>query len=58
MQLRTECIDDPQQRHKALSDLEEMHAMLSAILSFARDDRAAEDARSLDLAVLATNGAR
>ncbi|MEE4378322.1 MAG: ATP-binding protein [Candidatus Competibacteraceae bacterium] len=52
LQLRTEFIDDQQQRQKALSDLEEMHAMLSATLSFARDDMAAEARSPLDLAVL------
>jgi len=52
LQLRTEFIDDPQQRQKALSDLEEMHTMLSATLSFARDDMEAEARSPLDLAVL------
>ena len=52
LQLRTEFIDDSQQRQKALSDLEEMHTMLSATLSFARDDMEAEARSPLDLAVL------
>jgi len=42
LRLRVDDIGDPEQRAKALADLAEMETMLSATLSFARDDNADE----------------
>lgn len=50
--LRAEFIDDPEQRRKAVADLEEMQAMLDASLAFAREDTAGEARTSVDLSSL------
>ena len=50
--LRAEFIDDPQQREKAVADVDEMRAMLDASLSFARDDTAEEARTSVDISSL------
>jgi len=50
--LRAEFIDDPQQRQKAVADINEMQAMLDASLAFARDDTAEEQRTSVDLSSL------
>jgi signal transduction histidine kinase len=50
--LRAEFIDDPQQREKAVADIDEMRAMLDASLSFARDDTAEEGRTGVDLSSL------
>jgi len=52
LRLRAEFIDDDEQRRKMLSDLEEMEAMISATLLFARDDVTGEPSKILDLAAL------
>jgi signal transduction histidine kinase len=52
LKLRAEFIDDPQQRDKAVADIDEMRAMLDASLSFARDDTAEEARTSVDLSSL------
>ncbi len=52
LKLRTEFIDDVEQREKALADLDEMQAMLDSTLSFARDDSADEAGTRVDLAAL------
>lgn len=52
MKLRAEFVDDDEQREKMLADLDEMEAMISATLSFARDDVAHETVSDLDLAAL------
>lgn len=52
LRFRTEFIGDPQQRLKAIVDLDEMQAMLVSSLSFARDDAASEPAVLIDLAML------
>jgi signal transduction histidine kinase len=52
LKLRAEFIDDPQQRDKAVADVDEMRAMLDASLSFARDDTAEEARTSVDLSSL------
>ncbi len=52
LRLRAEFMDDEEQRRKMLSDLDEMEQMISATLTFARDDAAAEPAAALDLAAL------
>lgn len=52
LKLRAELLDDDEQRRKILSDLEEMEAMISATLAFARDDAAAEPSVPVDLAAL------
>ena len=48
LRLRAEFIDDDVQRRKMLTDLEEMEAMISATLVFARDDAANEAATHVD----------
>ena len=50
--LRSEYIDDDEQRAKAIADLAEMQSMLDATLSFARDDASAEPRTSVDLSSL------
>ncbi len=52
LRLRAEFVDDAVQRGKMLADLEQMEAMISATLAFAREDNAEEPRKSLDLAVL------
>ena len=52
LRLRAEFVDDPEQQKKMLADLEQMEAMISATLSFARDDAADEPRKPFDLAVL------
>jgi signal transduction histidine kinase len=52
LKLRAEFMEDEEQRAKMLSDLEEMEAMVTATLAFARDDAAAEPSVPLDLAAL------
>lgn len=52
LKLRAEFIEDPQQREKAVADIDEMRAMLDASLSFARDDTAEEPRTSVDLSSL------
>lgn len=50
--LRAEFIDDPEQRRKAVADIDEMRGMLDASLSFAREDTAGEARTSVDLSSL------
>ena len=52
MRLRTEMMDDGEQRAKMLGDLQEMEDMVGATLAFARDENADEPSRPLDLASL------
>ncbi len=52
LRLRAEYIEDVSMREKTLSTLAEMEAILSATLSFARDEAADDKARSTDLASL------
>lgn len=52
LRLRAEYIEDSDMRERTLATLEEMEAILSATLSFARDEAADETARSTDLAAL------
>jgi len=52
LKLRTEFIEDDEQRSKMLSDLEELEAMVSATLAFGRDAAATEPVYPLDLAEL------
>ncbi|WP_426957927.1 ATP-binding protein [Muricoccus radiodurans] len=52
LKLRAEFMDDDEQRAKMLADLEEMEAMVTATLAFARDDAATEPSVPLDLAAL------
>ncbi|MFH5923610.1 ATP-binding protein [Roseomonas xinghualingensis] len=52
LKLRAEFMEDDEQRAKMLADLEEMEAMVTATLAFARDDAAAEPSVPLDLAAL------
>ncbi len=52
MRLRAEFVEDTKQRDKMLSDLDDMEAMISATLAFARDDAANEPAAPTDIASL------
>lgn len=52
LRLRAEYIEDPEIKEKTLVTLAEMEAILSATLSFARDEAADEKARPTDLAAL------
>ena len=52
LRLRAEFMEDDEQRRKMLADLDEMEAMITATLAFARDDAAAEPSVPLDLAAL------
>lgn len=52
LKLRAEFIDDEEQRLKMLSDLDEMEAMISSTLAFARDDAARETRRQVDIALM------
>jgi len=52
LRLRAEYIEDAEIRDKTLATLDEMEAILSATLSFARDEAADESVRATDLAAL------
>ncbi len=52
LRLRSEFIDDEEQKAKALSDLDEMEQMLSETLAFARDDSKTEATTRFDLGQL------
>jgi len=52
LRLRAEFMEDDEQRRRMLADLDEMEAMITATLAFARDESAAEPAVPLDLAAL------
>jgi len=52
LRLRAEFMEDDEQRRKMLADLDEMEAMVSATLAFARDDASGEPTGPLDLAAL------
>jgi len=52
LRLRTEFVEDDEQRQKMLSDLEQMEAMISATLAFARQEGQEEASESIDLATL------
>ena len=52
LRLRAEFVDDDVQRRKMLVDLDEMEAMISATLVFARDDAANEGATEVDAAAI------
>jgi len=49
LKLRAEFIEDDEQRLKILADLDEMEAMISSTLAFARDDSARETRVAVDL---------
>jgi signal transduction histidine kinase len=52
LRLRAEFMEDDEQRRKMLADLDEMEAMVTATLAFARDDAAAEPTVPVDIAAL------
>ncbi|GAB6053863.1 ATP-binding protein [Magnetospira thiophila] len=52
LRLRAEYITDDEQQQKALRDIDDMSEMLSATLSFARDDAADEPTDRVDMASL------
>ena len=49
LRLRSEFIENDEQRAQTLRDLDQMHSMLEAVLSFLRDDRNAESVTLIDL---------
>jgi signal transduction histidine kinase len=49
LKLRAEFIEDDEQRQKILADLDEMEAMISSTLAFARDDAAREAKAQTDI---------
>lgn len=52
LRLRTELLDDDEAKARMLATLDEMQRMVEATLSFARDEAAAEEPRTVDLAAL------
>ncbi|HYD66648.1 ATP-binding protein [Azospirillum sp.] len=52
LRLRAELVDDPEMQRKMLADLDEMEAMITATLAFAREDAQREPRGPLDLADL------
>jgi signal transduction histidine kinase len=52
LRLRSEFVEDDDDRAKILSTLDEMEAMVASILGFARDDADSEETRAVDLAAL------
>jgi signal transduction histidine kinase len=52
LRLRTAFIEDEEQQRKAERDVEEMDSMLSATLTFSRDDAALEPRSKVDLAAM------
>ena len=52
LRLRAELVDDPEMQRRMLADLDEMEAMITATLAFARDDAQREPRGPLDLADL------
>jgi signal transduction histidine kinase len=52
LRLRTEFVTDSDVREKMLSTIDEMHKMTEATLTFAREESAAEETRSVDLSAL------
>jgi signal transduction histidine kinase len=52
LRLRAELIDDAEQQHKAIADLDAMATMLDETLAFARDDSAGEARQDVNLAAL------
>jgi signal transduction histidine kinase len=53
LRLRAEFVEDEEQRRRMLADLDELEAMVSATLVFARDSTAGEPVVAIDLAELA-----
>lgn len=54
LRLRAEFVDDPETRERILATLDEMQRLTEATLAFARDEAAAEDTRTIDLAAFAS----
>ncbi|MDF1735089.1 MAG: ATP-binding protein [Minwuia sp.] len=52
LRLRAEFIDDPDQQHRAVSDIDDMQQMVDQALGFIRGDQATEAIRRIDLAGL------
>ncbi|WP_221930962.1 cell wall metabolism sensor histidine kinase WalK [Telmatospirillum sp. J64-1] len=52
LKLRTEFMEDEEERARMRETLDEMEAMVASILAFARDDAAQEETRVVDLAAL------
>ncbi len=52
LKLRAEWMEDEEQQHKMLADLDELESMVAATLAFGRDDAAAEALAAIDLAEL------
>ena len=52
LRLHAEFIEDEEQRHRMLADLDEMEKMIASTLDFARDDSAGEPRETVDLLTL------
>ncbi len=52
LKLRAEFVDDEEMRHRLLSDIEELEAMVNATMAFGRDVASSEPVTAIDLAVL------
>jgi signal transduction histidine kinase len=52
LRLRAEFVEDPEQHAKMLADLDEMEAMISAALAFAREEMLLEERAPVDLRTL------
>jgi signal transduction histidine kinase len=52
LRLRAEFVGDADMREKMLATIDEMHKMTEATLTFAREESAAEETRSVDLSAL------
>jgi signal transduction histidine kinase len=52
LRLRAEFVTDPEIREKMLATIDEMQKMTEATLTFAREESAAEETRSIDLSAL------
>lgn len=52
LRLRAEFISDAETQEKMLATIDEMNAMVEATLTFAREEAAQEDTRTIDLAAL------
>lgn len=52
LRLRTEFVEDDEQRAKMMADLAEMEAMIASVLAFIREDTQKEEARPVDVTAL------
>jgi len=52
LRLRTELIEDDQEREKSLATLDEMESMISSTLAFAREEAKTEESQTVDVGAL------